>query len=100
MGLSACIQTTLDGMVLLEIEVQPGSSRQGIVGFNQWRSKLQVAVKAEAQQGKANIAVCKVISTLLKAEVKVVSGHTSRQKKVSTEGLKTSEIIQRLEGLI
>lgn len=100
MGLSACIQTTLDGMVLLEIEVQPGSSRQGIVGFNQWRSKLQVAVKAEAQQGKANIAVCNVISTLLKAEVKVVSGHTSRQKKVSIEGLKTSEIIQRLEGLI
>ena len=100
MGLSACIQTTLDGMVLLEIEVQPGSSRQGIVGFNQWRGKLQVAVKAEAQQGKANIAVCNVISTLLKAEVKVVSGHTSRQKKVSIEGLKTSEIIQRLEELI
>mgnify|MGYP006157199119 FL=1 len=100
MGLSACIQTTLDGMVLLEIEVQPGSSRQGIVGFNQWRGKLQVAVKAEAQQGKANIAVCNVISTLLKAEVKVVSGHTSRQKKVSIEGLKSSEIIQRLEELI
>ena len=100
MGLSACIQTTLDGMVLLEIEVQPGSSRQGIVGFNQWRGRLQVAVKAEAQQGKANIAVCKVISTLLKAEVKVISGHTSRQKKVSIEGLKTPEIIQRLEGLI
>ena len=100
MGLSACIQTTLDGMVLLEIEVQPGSSRQGIVGFNQWRGRLQVAVKAEAQQGKANIAVCKVISTLLKAEVKVISGHTSRQKQVSIEGLKTPEIIQRLEGLI
>ena len=100
MGLSACIQTTLDGMVLLEIDVQPGSSRQGIVGFNQWRGRLQVAVKAEAQQGKANIAVCKVISTLLKAEVKVISGHTSRQKKVSIEGLKTPEIIQRLEELI
>tara|TARA_B100001996_G_scaffold382577_1_gene374778 strand:+ start:4507 stop:4809 length:303 start_codon:yes stop_codon:yes gene_type:complete len=100
MGLSACIQTTLDGMVLLEIEVQPGSSRQGIVGFNQWRSKLQVAVKAEAQQGKANIAVCNVLSTLLKAEAKVVSGHTSRQKKVSIEGLNPSEIIQRLEELI
>lgn len=100
MGLSACIQTTLDGMVLLEIEVQPGSSRQGIVGFNQWRSKLQVAVKAEAQQGKANIAVCNVLSTLLKAETRVVSGHTSRQKKVSIEGLNPSEIIQRLEELI
>ena len=100
MGLSACIQTTLDGMVLLEIEVQPGSSRQGIVGFNQWRGKLQVAVKAEAQQGKANIAVCNVISSLLKAEVKVISGHSSRQKKVSIEGLKTPEIIQRLEELI
>ena len=32
--------------------MQPGSTRQGITGVNKWRSKLTVAVKAEAQKGK------------------------------------------------
>ena len=46
MGVESCIQTTLDGTVIIDIEVQPGSSRQGVVGCNEWRGKLQVAVKA------------------------------------------------------
>ena len=100
MGLSACIQTTLGGLILVEIEVQPSSSRQGVVGFNEWRSRLQVAVKAEAQKGKANIAVCKVMSILLKADVEVVSGHTTRQKRLSVKGMTSSEIIEKLEGLL
>ena len=32
MGVESCIQKTLDGTIILDIEVQPGSSRQGIVG--------------------------------------------------------------------
>lgn len=100
MSVSACVQTTLDGEVLIEIEVQPGSSRQGVVGFNQWRGKLQVAVKAEAQKGKANNAVCSVLSTIFQKQVEVVSGHTSRQKKVSISDLDANEIIAVLEGLL
>ena len=58
MGLKSCIQTALNGDIILEIEVQPGSSRQGVVGVNKWRNKIQVAVKAEARKGRANNAVC------------------------------------------
>ena len=61
---------------------------------------MQVAVKAEAQKGKANIAVCKVMSTLLKTDVEVVSGHTSRQKRISVKGMTSSEIVEKLEGLL
>ena len=64
MGVESCIQTTLDGTVIIDIEVQPGSSRQGVVGCNEWRGKLQVAVKAEAQKGKANHAVCNVLEKI------------------------------------
>ncbi len=99
-GLSACVQTTLSGAVLIEIEVQPGSSRQGIIGFNEWRSRIQVAVKAEAQKGKANHAVCNVLSKIFAAPATVVAGHTTRQKKVSIEGLSSTEIIAKLEGLL
>ena len=100
MGLSSCVQTTLDGAVLLEIEVQPGSSRQGIVGFNDWRGRIQVAVKADAQKGKANHAVCNVLKKIFSSNVTVVSGHTTRQKKVSIEGLSSDQIVTVLEGLI
>lgn len=100
MGLAACVQTTLDGAVLVEIEVQPGSSRQGIIGFNQWRSRIQVAVKAEAEKGKANHAVCNVLSKIFSVPVTVVSGHTSRQKKVSVESLSSTEIISIMEGYV
>ncbi|MBT4066925.1 MAG: YggU family protein [Euryarchaeota archaeon] len=99
-GLAACVQTTLDGAVLVEIEVQPGSSRQGIIGFNQWRSRIQVAVKAEAEKGKANHAVCNVLSKIFSVPVTVVSGHTSRQKKVSVESLSSTEIISIMEGYV
>ena len=100
MGVESCIQDTLSGDVIIDIEVQPGSSRQGIVGFNQWRGKLQVAVKAEAEKGKANHAVCNVLSKIFSSPVTVVSGNTSRSKKIQIEGLRANEIISILEGLI
>ena len=98
MGVESCIQKTLDGTIILDIEVQPGSSRQGIVGFNEWRGKLQVAVKAEAQQGKANHAVCNVLRKIFSSPVSIVSGQTRRSKKVSITGLNSEEIISILEG--
>ena len=100
MGVESCIQNTLSGDAIIDIEVQPGSSRQGIVGFNQWRGKLQVAVKAEAEKGKANHAVCNVLSKIFSSPVTVVSGNTSRSKKIQIEGLRANEIISILEGLI
>ncbi len=100
MGVESCIQTTLDGTVIIDIEVQPGSSRQGVVGYNEWRGKLQVAVKAEAQKGKANHAVCNVLEKIFSAKATVISGQTSRSKKINIQGLSSQEIIAILEGLV
>lgn len=100
MGVESCIQKTLDGTTILDIEVQPGATRQGIIGFNEWRGKLQVAVKAEAQKGKANHAVCNVLSKIFSSPVSVISGHTSRSKKVSVHELSFKQIVSILEGLL
>ena len=100
MGAKYCIQKTLDGTIILDIDLQPGSSRQGIVGFNEWRGKLQVAVKAEAQKGRANHALCSVLEKIFKVPVSIVSGHTSRSKKVSLIGLSFEEIVTILEGFL
>ena len=97
MNLPASIQTTLDGRVLLEVEVKPSSTQQGIIGYNKWRSRLQIAVKAHAEKGKANHAVCNLMSTVLGAEVTIVSGHTSRKKRLSIHELSAEQIIEKLE---
>jgi len=100
MGVENCIQTTLDGTTVIDIEVQPGSNRQGIIGYNEWRGKLQVAVKAEAQKGKANYAVCNVLGEIFSSKVMVVAGQTSRSKKISVLNLSTQQIISILEGFV
>ena len=100
MGVESCIQATLDGTVIIDIEVQPGSNRQGVIGYNEWRGKLQIAVKAEAQKGKANHAVCNVLEKIFSAKVTVISGQTSRSKKINIQGLSSQEIIVILEGLV
>ena len=100
MGIESCIQTTLDGTVIIDIEVQPGSSRQGVVGYNEWRGKLQIAVKAEAQKGKANYAVCNILGKIFSSKATVISGHTSRSKKINVQGLSSQQIIAILEGLV
>ena len=100
MGVSGCIQSTLSGTILVEIEVQPGSTRQGIIGYNEWRGRLQVAVKADAEKGKANNAVCNVLSHQLGCKVEIVSGHSSRFKKIKVNELDVTDIISRVDELI
>ncbi len=85
---------------MLEVEVQPGAKRQGIIGFNEWRGCLTVAVRAEAQKGKANNAVLHVLSTSLqipKSQLQIVSGATSRCKKIRIENVSADALVQLLE---
>lgn len=103
MDLGGCVRPTLDGAVLMDIEVQPGASRQGIVGFNRWRTRLNVAVGAQAIEGRANRAVVTVLSSLLaapSADVSIVTGHTSRQKTVRLESITAEALILRLTGVL
>ncbi len=102
-ALASCIQSTLDGAVLIDVEVLPGSKRQGIIGFNQWRGKLTVAVRAEARNGMANQAVVHVMATSLSlstSKMHVVSGAKSRIKKVRIEGVHSDHLIEKITTLV
>lgn len=96
MGISTCLSTTLDGGVLVAIEVQPKASTQGIIGFNAWRNRISVAVKAEAKNGQANRAVLHVMSKTLdvpSSELTIVFGHTSRQKSIRVSSLGIDDLL-------
>ena len=103
MAIHSCIQPTLDGAVMLEIEVQPGAKRQGVIGVNDWRGRLTVAVRANAQKGRANNAVLHVLSTALKIpkyQMKIVDGTTSRKKKVRIEKISSPQLNQLLQPFL
>ena len=96
MDISSCIQKTLDGHILIDIEVQPESKRTGITGFNDWRNRLSISVSAQAKEGKANQAIMHVLSKIFeldKSSIEIVSGHTSRMKKIKIIGKEPEKII-------
>ena len=92
-----------DDGVYLDIEVTPGSSSQGVRGYDQWRKRIRVAVRAEARDGKANSAVIKLFSELFRVtsgKVRITSGLNSGQKRIFIEGMSQNTVIKILEGAI
>ena len=103
MDVGTCLIQTLDGALLMEVEIRPGSSQQGVTGFNEWRSRLIIAVKAEAKQGQANRAVVHVIAQqfhLSTSDVTVVTGHRSRKKRLRLESLALADLLLRLNEVL
>lgn len=82
----------------LSVRVQPGASRDAIVGWRQ--GALRVCVTAPAIQGRANRALSALLAAALgvpASHVSVVRGDRGRDKLVSVTGLGPEEIRARLE---
>ena len=92
-----------NGEVKLDIEVQPSAKRDGITGLNEWRNRLQVAVRALPKDGDANNAVLNLLSDELNVPVsalELATGHTSRRKTISITDHELEEIHQRLNEIL
>jgi len=90
------VRETPQGLIL-PVLLTPGASRDALRGEHDGRAK--VAVTAPPERGKANKALCEFLARRLgvrKSQVKVVSGHTSRQKEVLVERVSPSA----LDGII
>ena len=88
-----------EGMVI-HIRVQPGARRDRIVGEHAGALKLSVTQPPE--KGKANQAVIAMLSAALslkKSQVRVVSGETSRDKRILVVGMKQAELRERIAQL-
>lgn len=86
-----------DDRLLLEIKVVPGSSK------NVWipgsKEHIRIKIAAAPEDGKANTALIKFLADSLgcrKAEVSIISGEHSRNKKVAVP----ARIIATLEQLL
>ncbi len=79
--------------VRIAVYVTPKSGRDEVAG---WRGgELSVRVTVPPEGGKANSAVCKVVSKALglpKSAVKVARGQSSRHKQIEIEGVSSVEL--------
>ncbi len=90
-----------DGRVVLRLSVSPGAGRSLVVGRH--GDALKVRVGAPPERGRANTAVVELLASVLgvpKADVEVVSGETSRSKRVSVAGLEPDEVDRRLDAAL
>ena len=89
------IVTTNSG-VILSIRTQPGSSKNRIIG--EYGGRLKLAVTAAPEKGKANKAVIELLAETLhinESSIQIISGESSRDKRLMIEGL-TPENIKSL----
>ncbi|MCF6149589.1 MAG: DUF167 domain-containing protein [Candidatus Kuenenia sp.] len=75
------------------VKVQPGSGKNRIVG--NLGGRLKLAVSAAPEKGKANKAIVELLAETLhinESSIHIISGKTSRDKKLMIEGVSPENI--------
>jgi uncharacterized protein (TIGR00251 family) len=90
------LQPRGDGVVL-SLHIQPGAKKTEIAGLH--GDALKIRLAAPPVDGKANEALLAFVAKQLgvaKSRVELVSGQTSRAKRVAVVGVDAAEITQKL----
>lgn len=87
--------------VILKLHVIPGSFQSVFpAGYNKWRNCIEIKVKAEARENKANNEVIEKIAEFLNVSPKdifVISGQKSKEKTVSVKNVRIDEICDKIK---
>lgn len=84
----------------LRVSVKTRSNEDRVIG---WAGQtLKISVKAPPVDGKANDAVCSLLSGSLgisKSVIRIVAGQSSRSKLLSLEGIDPGELALKIEAV-
>jgi uncharacterized protein len=86
---------------ILSIVAQPGSKRNAVLGER--AEALRIAVTAPPDKGKANAAIQSVLAETLgckTAQVVLISGATSRQKRFLIRGIDPEALRKRVDSVL
>lgn len=86
--MSSWLREDGDGALVLSVHVQPGARTTGVAGL--YGDALKLRLAAPPVDGKANAALCQFLADycgVAKSSVTVLSGHSSRAKRVRIEGM-------------
>ena len=90
-----------DGGLVLSLRVQPRSSRNALCG--EYDGALKVRLKAPPVDDAANRECCRFLAKMLgvaASQVVVMSGHTSRTKRIFVDGLTPHDSLEKLSVLV
>ncbi len=90
------VTETNDG-ILVDIEVSPKSKKFEIIGYNQWREKIEIRIKSVPQKGKANKEIMNEFSGLTGSQVEIISGLKSQHKTLLVYNVSKSEFLDILK---
>jgi uncharacterized protein (TIGR00251 family) len=85
--------------IILSVRAQPGARKDEIVG--KWADSIKVRVTAPPEKGKANEAIIKLLAKKLglkKPAISLISGETSREKKILLQGVSCAELETLCKG--
>jgi uncharacterized protein (TIGR00251 family) len=85
--------------VVVPVKAQPGARRNGLAGEHAGVLKVQISQAPE--DGKATEAVLDLLTEVLhlrRSQVTLLSGATSRQKRVLVTGLPLADVASRLRA--
>ncbi len=89
----------LDGTVTFQVRVVPRSSKSEIVGEH--GGALKVKLAAAPVDGAANEELIRLLANAFKvgrSQIEIVSGHTSKTKRVRVTGLNGAQIYAVLKA--
>jgi uncharacterized protein (TIGR00251 family) len=93
--------SSLKDAVLLKIYVLPHSQNTLFpAGYNSWRNCIEMKVKAEAKENKANNEIIKIISkffNISSQDVTIVVGNKGREKTIAMKHVKKHDICRKIE---
>jgi hypothetical protein len=90
----------VEGGVVVSVKVQPNASKDRVVGEH--ADKIKIAVTVAPEKGKANKAVIKVLSKWLgvkSSDIQIISGETSRDKKVFIKNITAEDLYKLVSQL-
>ncbi len=83
--------TEVQDGILVDVEVSPKSKRFEIIGYNEWRKKIEIRIKSVPQKGKANKEIINEFSDLTKSPVEIISGLKSQHKTLKIHNISKLE---------
>jgi uncharacterized protein len=97
-ALTACLTNTSEGVVV-KLRVQPRASKSQLSSLH--GNSIKAKVTAPATEGRANEAVLDLLAKAVgikRAQLTLVGGVKSRDKRILVQGMSQEEILDRLAG--
>ncbi len=103
MAFEDAIRSASDGTVI-DIEASPGAKETKVpAGFNPWRKRILVKLKAPPEKGKANGELIDSLARLFgvpAARIEITSGATDSKKSLKIKGMAREDVVSALRGKV